>query len=765
MAKFILVLILMSSTQLFSKSFAQVEMTLNFKNRTLKEALKTIEQKSDYYFLYDEQITANKTLISVDVKDALIDDVMRQVLSNTNFTYELSKKLVIISPKSGADKIAITGQVKDSNGNPLPGVAITQKNKSNSTTTNANGQFSINVDESNAVLVFSFLGFKTQEVKIDGRTVINVVMNESLSNLNEVVVVGYGTQIRQNVTSSIGSISQKDIKDLPLTNIGQALQGKISGLQLQQTGGAPGSSPVFRVRGLGSLLAGNGPLIVLDGQALNSGDLNLINPADIESVDVLKDASATAIYGSRGANGVVLITTKKGKSGQPRIDVNYYTALQEVTKKLPVLNRDEFIAFSKDAYQNAFVDRYPLLDPNTPNSARPNNLKYPEIFDNPSALPDNNYQDLIFQTAPLNNIGVSASGGNDKTIYLLSGNFTNQQGIIKTSELKRYSFRSNLESKLTKNLNVGVNISPTYTNERLVNSDNHWQNYGIINAAIELFPWLPLYQADGVSYNSAQAYNKDPYYYAGVTNPVANITEINTRQTTSRLLGNAFAEYSFLKGFKYRASIGTDIQQGRINNFQTSKLPRNGQLPPNVANSGYNTTVQNVNWIFTQTLDYNKTFNNKHNLGVLIGTEAQANSNEYSDIRANNFPNDNVSTLNAGTITSATTLKEEWALASYFSRVSYNYDSKYLLNVSLRYDGSSRFGSNNRYGFFPAVSAGWNIAQENFLKDSKLINTLKLKGSYGLAGNNAFGNYQSLGLLSKANYVLANKQVNGLAVS
>ncbi|RYC67957.1 MULTISPECIES: SusC/RagA family TonB-linked outer membrane protein [Spirosoma] len=679
----------------------------------------------------------------------------------------------------------ISGRVTDgATGAGLPGVSVVVKGTSRGTTTDGEGNYRVNAPDGAVTLVLSFIGYVTQEVAVGNRSTVNVTMAVDDKTLSEIVVVGYGTQNRRELTGSIASINTQTIRDQPVTNVVEGLTGRLPGVLVQQNTGAPGNAPSIKVRGLGSISAGNGPLVVIDGQPINSGTqtnaggLNLLNPNDIEKIDVLKDASATAIFGSRGANGVVLVTTKRGKSGQPRINVDYYTGVQEVSKKVELLNAQQFAEYSKEASNTAYLERVPGASINDPNSQRASGQRYRyprgEIagynFDNPASLTYYDYQDLIFRRAPISNYQVSASGGTDRVQYFVSGNYLTQQGIIRGSDLNRYTVRSNIDAQLSSKLKVGLSFSPSYTLENRVNSDGHWANNGVINAALSAMPILPIYQADGVTYNS-QASIAAPYDYPGITNPVANITERDDKANTLRLLGNAYAELSIWKSLRYRGTIGGDVSSFRQNQFQTSAIPLNQLLPPN-ANNGTSFTSQNINWVTNHTLNYTLDIGTKHHAEALIGMEAQRNDYEENRVTANNFPNDAVRTINAGVITGGLSFRDQWTMASYFARFNYALLDRYLFNVSIRRDGSSRFGANNRYGTFPSASVGWRVTEEPFMKSIPVISELKLRASYGLSGNNAFlgpdgrpNNYPAIGVLTKDNYVFNNVLVNGLATS
>ncbi|MFB9295229.1 TonB-dependent receptor [Persicitalea jodogahamensis] len=761
-------------------------------NQDIRTALSRIGKSAEIKFSYDPTLLQNANKVNLTVRNEPLAQVLDKVLNPLRLSYDVSGKYIILkrqqaqsllemrgrmNPLSVPIDVTVSGKVTDENGSELPGVNVLVKGTQRGTSTDSNGEYTLSVPDPSAVLVFSFVGYETMEMAVGNNTRLNVSLKVNTKALSEVVVVGYGTQSKKDVTGSIASLNTQAIKDMPVTNIAEGMAGRMPGVLVQQASGAPGSGPSIKIRGLGSISAGNGPLIVVDGQPLNSGDLvngsglNLINPNDIETVDVLKDASATAIFGSRGANGVVMITTKRGKAGKSTINLDYYTGIQEVSKTMDMLNAQQFVDFSKSAHNNAYLERVPGASVSDLNSARPAGQRYryprgefPGLdFDNPAGIQSYDYQSLIFRTAPISNYQLSASGGSDKVQYMVSGNYLKQDGIIKQSGIDRYTFRSNVDAQVSPRIKVGMSISPSFTKERRVNSDGHWASNGVINAALSQVPIVPIYQADGVTYNS-QASIAAPYDWAGVTNPVANITEADNNVNTLRLLGNTYLEVGIWKTLKYRGSVGGDITYLRQNLYRASTMPLNQLLPPNVS-TGSSITSQNINWVTNHTLDYSFDLGTAHRFTALIGVEAQQNTLENNRVDANNFPNDIVRTVNAGVISGGSSFKEQWSLASYFGRVGYTFNDKYLFNASIRRDGSSRFGANQRYGVFPSASVGWRVSEEPFLKNVAAISELKLKASFGLSGNNAFANYGSIGTLGIDNYVIGNGLANGLATN
>ncbi|MEO5995341.1 MAG: TonB-dependent receptor [Chitinophagaceae bacterium] len=672
----------------------------------------------------------------------------------------------------------IKGNVTDEKGIAIAGVSITIKGSSLGTVTDGKGAFSLSIpdDHLNDSLLFSSIGFDEQVVAIRDQSIINIVLIQSASTLNQVVVVGYGTQRRTAVTAAIASVPMKEIKDMPVSNVATALQGKIPGIIVQQNNGAPGSTPAIKVRGLGSISAGNSPLIVIDGNIVSANIFGLLNSSEIQSIDVLKDASSTAIYGSRGSNGVIIITTKRGRTGRTNINLDVFTGYQEVSKKIDLLNSQQFAELSRDAANNAYLDNVPGAKITDPNSVRTVlRQKYPRgdlydwfNFEDPTKianLPYHDFQDLIFRKAMISNYQLSATGGTEKAQFVIGGGYLKQDGIIKKSTLDRYTLRASVDVKVTDKLKVGLNINPSYKTQKEVTANGHWADNGIINAALAAAPMSPIYAADGITYSS-ETVLAAPYNWPGITNPVANITEYNSDYVTTNLLGSGYAEYQFFKDLKYRASGNVNLNGNRRNAYRTSGIVLNQLLPPNLAIANA-FSDQGISWLINQTLNYTKSIHDVHNFDVLIGMEAYKFNYQSSNASGSTFANDIVQTLNsAGLPTGVTSFKTQNSTKSYFARVGYNYKDKYLLNASIRRDGSSIFGPDNRWGTFPAGSIGWRLTEETFMKNIPVISEAKIRASYGLAGNNAFSNdYPYVASVSGDNYSFNNNLVTGLAPS
>lgn len=688
--------------------------------------------------------------------------------------------------------ISVSGVVRDAEtGEPLPGATILVKGTNTGTLANENGTFSLEVPDNTAILVVSYLGYETQEVAIGNRTDLVIELINDPLQLGDVVVIGYGQQKKKDLTTAVATIQAVDIKDQPVNSFDQALIGKMAGVQVLQTSGSPGAGISIRVRGVGSITAGNEPLYVIDGVPISNdnnratGDidtgtglyseqpvnvLSTLNPSDIESIQVLKDASAAAIYGSRGSNGVVIITTKKGSVGKPTISYNGYYGLQETTTRYDMLNAYEWAEMNFEGRNNTYKDRFPDGRDSDTNAEREANLPGvpaayipPEIqpyLDGVQGLTDTDWQDEIFRTAEVQSHTVSIAGGTENFRYYASGEYMDQDGLVISSGFKRYSGRFNMDLTSGK-LKVGVNLNPALTQHDLVNSEGPWWDHGVVGVALHISPIWPVYNDDG-SYNFGG--NAWGYAMTDAVNPVALANEIEDNLDHLRLLGNAYAEYSILDNLSYRLTFGVDINTFQRDYYWPSFVERRGLSGPRVP-IGIARSRQSTNWLVENLVNYTESIG-KNNFSAVAGFTAQKESFKNNELFATNFPNDLVQTLNAGQVTGGGSFQEEWSLLSVLGRVMYNYDNKYYLSGAIRADGSSRFGANNKWGYFPSASAGWRISGEKFLENSRVISNLKLRASYGQTGNFQIPNYGSIGLLGFTDYVSGGSQLaSGLAPS
>lgn len=606
----------------------------------------------------------------------------------------------------------ITGVVT-SKGQPLPGVTIAVKGIKGGTVTDATGHFTIKASP-NDMLIFSMIGFVKQEVPVGGKTNLSIELIEDSKSLNEVVVVGYGTQTRKDLTSSVASVKGEEIARVPVTNLDAALQGKVAGVQVVQNSGAPGDETYIRIRGNGSLFGENRPLYVIDGVPMNNipagvsplgGDgqritaTNDINPNDVESIEVLKDAAATAIYGSRAAAGVILITTKKGKAGRARFNFNAYTGVATVKKRLSLLNADQYVDLITEERANANLPVDPAIVKTGTNT---------------------NWQDAIFRNAPISEYNLSISGGDKNITHYLSLGYLDQTGtIVGRQHFKRFNGRINLEYKATDDLKIGISMNGMHSlNNRI---DNSFSGQSVLANALIYNPNYPIYNADG------------SYYYdvnRRATNPVMLANNLRFVSIVDRYVGNIFGEYTILPNLKFRTSFGMDNQGIQDDRYQSTQI--NNQS----AATGAADFFTQLLWLNENTLTYTANLPKGHSLSGVIGESTQVTSIRRIGAAGNTNATDLIEAITGFTNrTEASDYRSKSGLLSYFGRINYNYRDRYLVQVAGRIDGSSRFGTNQKYGFFPTVSGGWRISNESFMKNQTFIDDLKLRASIGVSGS------------------------------
>ncbi len=623
----------------------------------------------------------------------------------------------------------ISGTVIDNQGLPLPGVTIIVKGTSNGTNTDMDGAYSIEAEPGD-ILVASFIGFETQEIPVENSNTINITMAESTSELDQVVVVGYGTTKKSDITGAISSLNDDDFNKGAQTSINELIQGRAAGVQITQADAEPGGLFSIKIRGSNSITGGNEPLYVIDG--LPGAPLNALNPGDIASIEILKDASATAIYGSRGANGVVMITTKKGKAGRFSINYDGYFGVQNAAKTLDLLNADEYVSFING------IQADQGLEP----------IYTEEQLANVGDGTD--WQDEILRTAYLQNHQLSFSGGSEDTGYYVSLGHFDQQGIVINTGLKRTTGRVNIDHSTDK-FNFGLNLSTSFVEDESVPRSVYGINAdaGVIATAIQFDPLQRVYNEDGTY---AESSNLD------LDNPVAQANTITNVSETNRTFGNAFVEYEFVDNLSAKLNVGSDRRTSRFDNY-ISKVTKRGQRTNGAAN--VSETENNSN-LLELTLHYQNTFQEKHQLELLAGYTYQDFVNKGFNASSQNFPTDAFETNNLGAgdreMYAVGSFKNENQLLSYLGRLNYTYNNKYLLTASFRVDGSSRFGEDEKYGYFPSVALSWKLAEEDFIDRLNTFSTLKLRTSYGITGNQAIGNYNSLVLLGTAGNATFNGQ-------
>ena len=665
---------------------------------------------------------------------------------------------------------SISGKITDEQGNPIANVSVLVKGSKTGTVSAADGTYTLTVPSDAKTIVFSSVDLALKEVALGSQSQLDVSMAPAERSLQEVVVVGYGTKIKRDITGAVAKVGSKELANTPATSFESALQGRAAGVFIEQQNGKVGQAIKVRIRGASSVTAGNEPLYVIDGIPVITADLSSngattnplsdINTNDIESIEILKDASSAAIYGAQASNGVVLITTKHGKAGKSKIDFGYFTGLQKPTGKREFLNAEEYVKYALQASDGGarYDFKNNISGYATEQEALDDYMAYTESrLTRYSAGNDDwrtykvntNWQDQAFQRAPMSQYDLSVSGGNEKTTFYMGGQYLDQTGMLVRNSLKRYSSRLNLDHKINNWLGVGINMNFVRTKNERISNDN---DFATPLQLVALMPITPIIDPRTGKLSGASDPNRAsnpggpntnyPLYY----NPMLSYDGAYYHTTVNRLLGNLYGQAQLFKGLVFRTEFGLDQLNQTEEAYYSPVTERNNNYPKG---GGFVTTDQLLNITTNNFFRYNTVINKLHVLDAVLGMSYQDQQSFNTLSQAEAFPSEAYKKLaSAATKSDASSSANEFSFLSYFARANYKFMNKYLLAVSGRFDASSRFGRNNRWGFFPAVSGGWILSEENFLKNSKLISFLKLKGSYGLVGNAAIGNFSSLGLFT-----------------
>ena len=783
-----IMLIMIAVLQVSAGTFAQ-QVSINVKDAPVREVLSQLTKQTGYNFICDANIINSLSPVTIKLKNTPLQKVLEacfamqpvELLFGDHTTIVIKRRAQVIQPVAQA--IAVSGKITDNKGIGLPGVSVLIKGTKTGVVSDVNGNYSIKAPDQKSVLVFSFIGMVSQEVSVGDRTVINIVLADTPQSLGDVVVVGYGTQSRTTVTSSITKVEGKNIGNQPVSTPGEALAGLAAGVQVQSDqGGKPGAAPTIRIRGVSSLSSSNDPLYVVDGYPLETAsNFNLINPSDIESIEVLKDAASAAIYGSRAANGVVLVTTKRGKAGKTVFSVSAYTGIQTVNKYIDVLSKDQYVQQVKAL-------------------SRIKNLQYPSILDGDiSNLPDVDWQKEIFRTAPISSFEFNASGGSEKVRFSASAGIFKQKGVLIGTEYTRYNTRINLDADIVKNVKFGFSISPSYSEQFRQPSSGQASGAGAnpsdyiigvpglladlnlpspLNQALTFQPIVPVYRSNG---DFAQPYDRELNYNLSPTsvfsasnfyNPVGILSQSINRSRAFRTLSNAFLEYAPIPGLKLKTYIGATLENEQIHGYVPgsmaySSAPTASYASPQLAGIFASDNVRNsFDWVWENTATYDKQIG-KHHFNVLGLFSAQKYESQinYTAGLPGTFITTSVQSPLASPNTVGTELFDANTFVSYAGRFTYDYDKKYLFTAAVRQDGSSRFGLNNKYAVFPSFSLGWRLAEEPLLKEplAKIgINELKLRGGYGRTGNANIGSFTYINAIAlNRNYASGSNRIFG----
>lgn len=717
-----------------AEGFSQEKITLSKKDVAIQQVFSDIRRQTGYDFLYSNKVLANARPVSISVRNASLEEVMQVILKDQPLMYNIVDRTVVIKlyerslPQADTvQPIRVSGQVKDDKGEPLPGVTVHVKGTSAGTLTDPEGKFSIAVENRNAVLEFTYLGFTREERPVGESTTLAITLKPSQEGLNEVVVVGYGTVLKKDLTGSLTQVKSKEINAAPASNVLQALNGRAAGVQVLQNNGSPGGPVSIRIRGGNSIKGSNEPLYVVDGFPVSGTNPTMLNNMDIETIDILKDASATAIYGSRGANGVVMITTKRGKAGRTKVDFETSYSIQSLRKKLDLMNAKEYAMFYNEQARN---------DNQQPYFTQEQIDGFGEGFD---------WQDMVFKTAPMKLASLNVSGGNEKTQFSLSGGLFGQDGIVQGSDYNRYSLRTNINHEISKKFSVS--FSGTFSRLQTDRKDSRGGSRGnsMIAAAVSAPPTLTPYNDNGTYRVLATAY---PFLATDLINPVNFINEQSNSTKANVVLANAALTYRPWPDITIKISGGIENRDDRRDSYTSTKFV-NSKGFAEVSASQF-TSLLNEN-----TISYNKTFG-KHSMAAVAGFTYQDFVTTFVGGSGNgyisNTPGSNdLGAADAPGIPSSGYSKS--VLVSFLGRVNYSYDDRYLATISFRQDGSSRYSEGNKWGGFPSAALAWRVSNEDFMKDQNIFSDLKLRASWGLTGNQSISPYATLNQLQSGKTV------------
>jgi TonB-linked SusC/RagA family outer membrane protein len=781
---FFVILIFLCSIQLISardvrgQDINKVYISLELKNEPLVTALEKIQKLTPFTFAYNKREIKRVANLNLAYSGRSVHAILEAILRHTQLQYEQVGNTIVISyrrdarpePDAGpggrlpssiattAPEIevkvrTITGTVTSEKGDPIVGASVTVRGSAGGTTTDAEGKFKLTIPDEGATLRISSVGYETKSIVVGGQTEVTVVLKEVAAGLNDVVVIGYGTAKKSDLTGAVASLKGDQLVDRPVPNVSQALEGKVAGVDVMINSSAPGQAAKVRVRGIGSINSSLDPLYVVDG--VTGVDINTINPHEIASIEVLKDASACAIYGARGANGIIMVTTKRGRKGDTRVTYDGNGNVAVLNRHLKTLNAQQFVDVYNLAYANG--QKFdPLGGVWTPPQPL-NHIALPKLFDaNDKPLYNTNWEKEVYKPAFSNDHFINIQGGSDKSLFSASLGYLNQNGLMINSWFRRYSAKLTLDNEVNNWLKFGGYINVIQSTQRLVSDANGALN--VPRMVTEEVPIVPIKYPDG-----SWAGNNDIAGLEGGPNPVHISQSRYTLNNTLQALGDAYFIIHLTKDLDLKSDFGYTVA-GMKNNFYSGQdLPH---LSQDQGGEAHVAAYYNYFWQSENYLTWNKKFNSRQRMTALLGASWQKFRSEYVDAETQNFINDffQWQSLQAGSVRSQTqsSLPNPWQMNSYYARIIYNIDEKYLITATGRYDGSSRFGPNNKYAFFPSIGAAWRISEEDFMKKSDVISYMKLRGSYGFTGNTEIGFAQSSGQISTGQTVLNGSNQNTL---
>ena len=711
-----------------------------------------IEKQSDFRFIYESRKINLEKKVSVSVKEQTVETILKQIFKNGNIEYEITENnLILISPSNDRiltsqekfqAKKRVIGVVKDANGEPIVGANVSVKGTSRGTITDMDGRFDMEIVKDD-VVVISYIGFRAEERKVIDQRELVIVLKEDSQSLDELVVIGYGAVKKSNLTSSVSKITDEAVSFRPISTVSEAFQGQLAGVRSQAVSGLPGKNYSIQIRGLNTINGDSSPLYVIDG--VPRDDMNDLNSNDILSIQVLKDASATSIYGSRGANGVVLIETKEG-TGKPTLTFDAYYGIQNAEKKLDMMDANEWIALN--IYQRNLAHLMNGGSMNDPMFSRAAENRIPDEWYTNSVNVD--WQDAIMRTAPIQSYNASASAKGDIGQIYFSAGYLNQDGIVRETYYEKANIRLNATMNIAPKFKIGVNFDASSSEQDTKNAE---AKEGAIHKALMMASIVRLDQ-------NTQEYGfiKDAGNNSNYVNPVETLKNLKAKDESIRLNASIFGEWKILPELMFKTQYSQNYVISNYEYFCPANVTENNK------SSGNSNSSTVGKWSIQNTLSYEKQLNESHSLNVLLGQSAESRKLYKISAEATDWPFETVETLNVATTPlKAATDRNAYTNASFFGRVSYNFQEKYLLSGSLRYDGSSRFGFNSKWGLFPSFSAGWKVNEESFMKSLDWLSLLKIRVSWGMAGNDRIGDYAYMSLLGIDKFTWGNSIISGIA--
>jgi TonB-dependent starch-binding outer membrane protein SusC len=767
----ILMTVVLTGTVLAHSSAQELlnrSVTLSCNDLELKRLLERVSEATKVPITYNSSILPKSHKVSASFINKNLADVLNQLLNPLGVSYVIVLDQIILRkdkrseppqsfPQSSTDmvpiELRIQGIVRDEKGDGLPGVNVVLKGTQQGTVTDVQGRFKMEVPDAQSAIVFSFVGYLSQEIVVGNRNSLELALLPDVKSLEEMVVIGYGEVSRKDLTGSIGTVNINDMMKAPVPSFDEALAGRVAGVQVTSSDGQPGSLPNIVIRGANSLTQDNSPLYVVDGFPIEGNDNGAINPSDIESLDILKDASATAIYGARGANGVIIITTKRGKLGAPTVAYNSYYGFQKDVKRIKLMDPYEFVKFQLEMRSGEATNKY---------------LTEREMtLEDYKSMEGVNWYEKVLRTAPMQSHSISLSGGTSKSKYSVSGSYLGQKGIFLNTGFNRYQGRVTLDQHISDNLKVGLNLNYSRTG-----------NYGAVASSgsgsaslmYSIWSYRPIFTDPSADFDDLQHELLDPEINPAIdyrTNPILQLENELRERFSDNMLTNAYLEYIILKGLKLRITGGFNKTTSENNTFNNSKTRTGNPVMPQYKGiNGSQSFGNNTNFTNENTLSWSKSIGKDHQVNTVAGYTQQKGTTSTFGAAAVMISDESLglSGLDTGTPTAIDAGSSGWALHSFLGRVNYNYKSKYLLTASMRADGSSKFAKGNRWGYFPSVALAYRLGSEDFMKNLRFISDSKIRLSYGATGNNRVGDFSYLSSIVTnpgAGYPFGNTHVRG----